>query len=354
ERRERAGAGRWPGRHRVRRPARVDGGPRRRAPRQLHAARAGTLRGARARAARRRRARGHHVGRGRAARRRVLRRADARAAAAPHRGRDRRPVLHAGRPRHAARGHPLHGARHHRAGAEGPVGHADRLPAARRAGRGGVDVPAAAGADMRRVLSTALWLAAAVGASPVAAQTDHVLVISGVSGEPRFAEAFHKWALSFMDALTDRHGVPAANIAYLAERPARDAARIHGRSDRAGIEAAFQRLAQRAAPEDRVLVVLFGHGSEQDGEPRLNIPGPDLTASDFARLLGTLRAREVALVHTGSASGGWIGKLSAPGRVVLTATRSGFEQNETIFPEHFVAAYAGDGADTDKDGRVSL
>ncbi len=207
---------------------------------------------------------------------------------------------------------------------------------------------------MRRVLSTALWLAAAVGASPVAAQTDHVLVISGVSGEPRFAEAFHKWALSFMDALTDRHGVPAANIAYLAERPARDAARIHGRSDRAGIEAAFQRLAQRAAPEDRVLVVLFGHGSEQDCEPRLNIPGPDLTASDFARLLGTLRAREVALVHTGSASGGWIGKLSAPGRVVLTATRSGFEQNETIFPEHFVAAYAGDGADTDKDGRVSL
>ena len=207
---------------------------------------------------------------------------------------------------------------------------------------------------MRRVLTAALWLAAAVAASPVAAQTDHVLVISGVSGEPRFAEAFHRWATSFIDAIRDRHGVPAANITYLAERPERDAARIHGRSDRAGIEAAFQRLAERAAPEDRVLVVLFGHGSEQNGEPRLNIPGPDLSASDFARLLGTLRAREVALVHTGSASGGWISKLSAPGRVVLTATRSGFEQNETIFPEHFVAAYAGDGADTDKDGRISL
>ncbi|MFO7260646.1 MAG: hypothetical protein DIU52_005800 [bacterium] len=207
---------------------------------------------------------------------------------------------------------------------------------------------------MGRVLIAALGLVAATAASPAAAQTDHVLVISGVSGEPRFAEAFHRWATTFIDAVRDRHGVPAENIVYLAERPERDAARIHGRSDRAGIEAAFQRLAQQAGPEDRVLIVLFGHGSEQDGEPRLNIPGPDLTASDFARLIGTLRAREVALVHTGSASGGWIGKLSAPGRVILTATRSGFEQNETIFPEHFVAAYAGDGADTDKDGRISL
>jgi hypothetical protein len=209
---------------------------------------------------------------------------------------------------------------------------------------------------MRRALKAAVpaCLAALLAALPASAQADHVLVISGLSGEPRFAEAFHTWATSFIAALSERHGVPAQNIAYLAERPERDAARIHGRSDRAGIEDAFRRLAERTGPEDRVLVVLFGHGSEQDGEPRLNLPGPDLTAADFARLLGTLRAREVALVHTGSASGGWIGALSAPGRVILTATRSGYERNETLFPEHFVAAYAGDGADTDKDGRVSL
>jgi hypothetical protein len=208
---------------------------------------------------------------------------------------------------------------------------------------------------MRRARTAVLTcLAALLAPSGASAQTDHVLVISGLSGEPRFAEAFHRWATSLITVLSERHGVPAENIAYLAERPERDAARIQGRSDRAGIEAAFRRLAERAGPEDRVLVVLFGHGSEQDGEPRLNLPGPDLTAADFARLLGTLRARDVALVHTGSASGGWIGKLSAPGRVILTATRSGYERNETLFPEHFVAAYAGDGADTDKDGRVSL
>jgi hypothetical protein len=39
---------------------------------------------------------------------------------------------------------------------------------------------------------------------------------------------------------------------------------------------------------------------------------------------------------------------------VVTATRSGNERNETIFGGFFVAAYAEDGADANRDGRVSI
>jgi hypothetical protein len=39
---------------------------------------------------------------------------------------------------------------------------------------------------------------------------------------------------------------------------------------------------------------------------------------------------------------------------VITATKSGAEQNETMFPGFFVAGLTGAAADTDKDGRVSL
>jgi hypothetical protein len=46
--------------------------------------------------------------------------------------------------------------------------------------------------------------------------------------------------------------------------------------------------------------------------------------------------------------------LSAPNRVVITATKSSYERNETLFPRYFVAAFATAGADTDKDERVSL
>jgi hypothetical protein len=39
---------------------------------------------------------------------------------------------------------------------------------------------------------------------------------------------------------------------------------------------------------------------------------------------------------------------------VITATKSSFERNESVFAKHFVVALTSDGADIDKDGRVSL
>jgi hypothetical protein len=60
------------------------------------------------------------------------------------------------------------------------------------------------------------------------------------------------------------------------------------------------------------------------------------------------------VVNAASASGGYIQDLASPGRVVITATRTGFERNETVFGRHFVAALAGSEADADNDGRVSL
>jgi hypothetical protein len=60
------------------------------------------------------------------------------------------------------------------------------------------------------------------------------------------------------------------------------------------------------------------------------------------------------MVNTASASGDFVAALSRKNRVVITATRSGGERNETVFAKYFVEAFASDGADTDKDGTVSL
>jgi hypothetical protein len=46
--------------------------------------------------------------------------------------------------------------------------------------------------------------------------------------------------------------------------------------------------------------------------------------------------------------------LSGPNRVIITATKTAFERNESVFAKYFVEALTKDGADTDKDGRVSL
>jgi hypothetical protein len=182
----------------------------------------------------------------------------------------------------------------------------------------------------------------------------HLLIISGASGEPRFAEQFHQLASALRGAATMRFGVPDSLIIWLAESTERDPGLITGRSTREGIIQSVGRIAARARPGDQVLVLLLGHGTSDGSVSRFNIPGADITDADFDSLLDQLSGQVVALVNATSASGDFVKPLSGRNRVVITATKSGFERNETLFGTHFVAAYTSDGADADKDGRVSL
>jgi hypothetical protein len=197
----------------------------------------------------------------------------------------------------------------------------------------------------------ALSLAAS---APAFAQGSHVLVVVGLGGDHENAERFHRWASAIVDAAKDRFGLPAESIVYLGEDPARDSARISGRSTREAVDAAVTRLAAQARPGDRVLIVLIGHGASATGEARFNLPGPDLAAADFARLAGRFAAQQVVFVNTASASGGFVAALAGKDRTVITATRTDGERNQTRYGEYFAEALSTDDADMDKDGRVSM
>ena len=114
------------------------------------------------------------------------------------------------------------------------------------------------------------------------------------------------------------------------------------------------RLHRRATAGDQIVIVLIGHGSGEGDETKISIPGPDLSAGDFARLLARFPTQKVAFVNLTSASGDMLPVLAAPNRVIITATKSAFERNESHFAQFFVDALTKDVADTDKDGRVSL
>ena len=209
---------------------------------------------------------------------------------------------------------------------------------------------AAAGAAL---LAASVALTAPAGAQAQPGDT-HVLIVTGVGGEKAYGDRFHTWALSLADALRDNHGVSAGNIVYLGENTERAPGRIAGRSTKDNVEKELARIAQQARAADRVLIVLFGHGSSTGNESRFNLPGPDLTSADWARLLEGLSVPTVAFVNAASASGDFVKALSGERRVVITATKSGFERNETRFGGFFVDAFSKDVADVDKDGRVSL
>ena len=188
------------------------------------------------------------------------------------------------------------------------------------------------------------------------AQQTHVLVVTGLSGDPAYAEQFHGWAAALVDAAAERYELPADNVTWLAERADADPGRVDGRSTSENVQAAVTAIAERARPDDHVLILLIGHGSYQNGESRFNLPGRDLTAEDYALLLDGLGAQRVSFVNTAAASGGFIQALSGEGRTVVTATRSGGQWNETVFGGHFVAAFAEGSAESDqnRDGRVSV
>jgi len=206
---------------------------------------------------------------------------------------------------------------------------------------------------MARFLTALMVLSIAARAS--AAQTQ-LIIVSGLGGDPKYTQAFAELSTSLAQAARDRGGLADSAITWLGDAgPATPKTRWYrGPSRKENIEQTLTRLALRRDTVEQIVVVLIGHGSGEGAETRISLPGADLTAADFARLLMPFGKRPVAFVNLTSASGDMLPVLSAPGRVVVTATKSAFERNESQFGRFFVDAFAKDGADADKDGRVSL
>jgi hypothetical protein len=94
---------------------------------------------------------------------------------------------------------------------------------------------------------------------------------------------------------------------------------VSGKATVEEINKAFGRFAMQATPEDAVYVVLIGHGSYDGKIAKFNLPGPDISALDFATQFRRLPAKQIVFVNTTSASGPFVNELSGPGRTIITA-----------------------------------
>jgi len=203
------------------------------------------------------------------------------------------------------------------------------------------------------VLGLGFVLASVVLAKPLAAQT-HLVIVSGLGGEPKYSKQFNTLAESLGAAAHTRYGIPDAEILWFGEDSVSKQPHFRGQSTKENVERAMAQLAQRAGPGDQIVLVLIGHGSGEGEETKISIPGPDLSARDFAQLLARFPTQKIAFIDMTSASGDMLPVVAAPNRVVITATKSAFERNESHFAQFFVEALTKDVADVDKDGRVSL
>ncbi len=168
-----------------------------------------------------------------------------------------------------------------------------------------------------------------------------VIIVVGAEGETEYGEQFARWA-GLWETTCRQAGARLTTIGLTPESQGND----------------YTRLKQRLQDEPKESVqelwlVMIGHGTFDGKEAKFNLRGPDLTATDCAAWLQPLH-RPIALIDCSSSSGPFLNKLSAPGRVVITATRSGAEQNYARFGKHLAEAIVDPSADLDKDGQISL
>lgn len=179
---------------------------------------------------------------------------------------------------------------------------------------------------------------------PVRALADSsALILRGVAGGPEHAEKFTKWADETRKALVDKFGFSADRVILLADKM----------TAQAEIKKAFATLKSQLKPLDTFFVFFIGHGSGE-GDYKFNISGPDLTAADYKMLLGSLAAGRTVIVNGTNSSGASIEPLAGKNRVIVTATRSGQEGNDTVFYQYFVEAFQNAGADENKDQKISV
>jgi hypothetical protein len=223
-----------------------------------------------------------------------------------------------------------------------------------------MDSPPTLGPPVRTapVLRSCLAVFAATGvsvggwAATARAADRYALVVSGASGGPEYAAKYSQWRASFTAILRARFGYPDDHVVVLADA---DDPRVR-KPTRDNVRAALVDLRQRASKDDVILVLLIGHGTASDasaGEAKFNLVGPDLSAVEWAELVKPIAGR-VVFVDTTSGSSPFLQAISAPGRIVVTATDATAQQYETVFPEFFLKAFASPEADVDKNGRVSI
>ena len=182
----------------------------------------------------------------------------------------------------------------------------------------------------------------------------YVLLIVGLGGSQEYREKFHKYLYETRKNLIEKFQFSEDNIIALAESRSDEENFIDEISTAENIKAQFSYLSKKVTDKDDIYIFLFGHGSFDGKNAMFNIPRRDLKDSEYAELVQTLNARRIIFINTTSCSAPFITHLSAPKRIIITATKSGTERNETVFPQFLIEAMNSSASDLDKNGDLSV
>lgn len=191
---------------------------------------------------------------------------------------------------------------------------------------------------MKKLFLLIALLFSAVARASTPAPVD-VLVVVGAPGEQAYRDVFSQTVQDWLAACR------SANKTFRVIEPSPD--------ETNEIHQVREALSHQGESEQELWIILIGHGTFDGKEAKFNLAGPDVSATELADLAGRIQ-RPLVLINTASASAPFINALSSTNRIIVTATKSGHEQNYARFGTYIAKAIVNLGADLDKDGQVSV
>lgn len=182
----------------------------------------------------------------------------------------------------------------------------------------------------------------AVAENPVMRQ---LIVVTGASGEDAYAGNFRNWSERWVQASQ------AGNIQCEwidGTQPIEESAALDQVSDKKRLLDLITKSSHK-----ELWLVLIGHGTFDGKVSKFNLRGEDITANELEQALSTGKGTQV-IVNCFSCSGAFMPVLSRPGRIVITATKSGAELNYSRFGDYMSLSILDPAADLDHDHSVSI
>jgi hypothetical protein len=180
------------------------------------------------------------------------------------------------------------------------------------------------------------------------AEERYALIVSGATGGGAYVQQYGQWTQAFAQTLVDQMHFDASSVTVLAETG--DASST---ATAVNVRRLITSIGRRMQAGDLLVILLIGHGTFDGVDAKFNLVGPDLESAEWASLLRGVPGRLV-LVNSAAASFPFIERLAGPRRIVIAATDSPAQRFDTVFPEHFIAAFRDAASDIDKNGRISM
>lgn len=185
----------------------------------------------------------------------------------------------------------------------------------------------------------------------------YALIITGAAASPDIRQRFRDWTAQLDRTLQQDYDYAASQISILlddGDNVGNLASRVSGAATMTSIEEQLKTLQDDMSAGDLLSIFMIGHGAATFGDAKFNNVGPDMTGSDLAQWLTPYEAQDIVVFNMTNAGFEFARELSAPGRIIISATRSSAERFDPIFPRYLLAGLSERQADLDRNQQVSV